>query len=188
MVACESVYMYILVDWEAKRLSVVAYRRWSLTKSGRYKGVFGIKINHTCDMRMKLHGVVVSSFNLFSGFFLQLAYIPCFLIWRSKANYNDLFDYIMVISFRCCINISKLNILLWAAVLWLSCCDCCVNRLFLSWLSPLKKSGAFAKSLYSRQSTTCFCAYYVFSSQNCFYDFCSRAIKNSGSLLRLRPI
>ena len=34
------------------------------------------------------------SFKLFSGFFLQLAYIPCFPIWRSKANVNGLFDYI----------------------------------------------------------------------------------------------
>ena len=34
------------------------------------------------------------SFKLFSGFFLQLAYIPCFPIWRSKANGNGLFDYI----------------------------------------------------------------------------------------------
>ena len=40
---------------------VVDYRRWSLTRSGRYESVFGIKINHTCDMSMKLHGVVVGA-------------------------------------------------------------------------------------------------------------------------------
>ena len=61
---------------------------------------------------------------------------------------------LVVISFRFCINISKLNILLWAAVLWLSCCNCCVDRLLLLWLSALKKFAAFAKSLYSLQSTT----------------------------------
>ena len=157
MVACESVYMYILVDWEAKLWSA----KWSLTGGGRLREVvamrvltvFGIKINHTCEYEITW-GSGQCSFKLFSGFFLQLAYIPCFLIWRSKANYDDLFDYVMVISFLYCINISKLNMLLWAAVLWLSCCNCCVNRLFLSWLSALKKSGAFAKSLYSRQSTT----------------------------------
>ena len=46
-------------------------------------------------MNMKLHGVVVIAvLNCSQAFFLQLAYIPCFPIWRSKANVNGLFHYI----------------------------------------------------------------------------------------------
>ena len=46
-------------------------------------------------MSMKLHGVVVSAaLTVFQASFLQLAYIPCFPIRRSKANVNGLFDYI----------------------------------------------------------------------------------------------
>ena len=46
-------------------------------------------------MSMKLHGVVVSAaLNCFQASFLQLAYIPCFPIRRSKANVNGLFDYV----------------------------------------------------------------------------------------------
>ena len=81
-------------------------------------------------MSMKLHGQC--SFKLFSGFFLQLAYMPCFPIWRCKAKFNDLFDYISG-HFISMLHISKLNMLFWAAVLWLSCCNnyCCVDRLLL---------------------------------------------------------
>ena len=46
-------------------------------------------------MSVKLHGVVVSAaLKCFQASFLQLAYIPCFPIRRSKANVNGLFDYI----------------------------------------------------------------------------------------------
>ena len=136
MVACESVYMYILVDWEAKRLSA----KWSLTGGGRLREVvamrvltvFGIKINHTCDMSMKLHGVVVSAaLNCFQASFCNWLIFHVFWFGVPKPTIMICLIILMVILFRCCINISKLNMLLWAAVLWLSCCNCCVNRLFL---------------------------------------------------------
>ena len=182
---------------------VVAYRRWSLTRSGSYESVDCIrnshwrtKITHTCDMSMKLHGVAVSTaLNCFQASFCNWLIFPVFRFGVPKPTVMVCLITLVVISFRFCINISKLNMFLWAAVLWLSCCNCCVDRLLLLWLSALKKFAAFAKSLYSLQSTTLemisfcrFCAYYVFSNQNCFHAFCSRAIKNSDSLLQLDQI
>ena len=147
-------------------------------------------------MSMKLHGVVVSAaLNCFQASFCNWLIFHVFRFGVSKPTLMFCLITLVVISFRFCINISKLNILLWAAVLWLSCCNCCVARHLLLWLSALKKFAAFAKSLYSLQSTTqemislCrFCANYVSSNQNCFHAFCSRAIKNSGSLLQLHQI
>ena len=44
---------------------------------------------------MKLHGVVVSAaLNCIQASFCNWLYIPCFPIWRSKANFNDLFYHI----------------------------------------------------------------------------------------------
>ena len=40
VVACESVYMYILLDWEAKRLSA----KWSLTGGGRLREVVAMRV------------------------------------------------------------------------------------------------------------------------------------------------
>ena len=144
-------------------------------------------MNHTCDMSMKLHGVVVSAaLNCFQASCNWLIF-HVFRFGVSKPKLMVCLITLVVISFRFCINISKLNILLWAAVLWLSCCNCCVERLLLLWLSALKKFAAFAKSLKGYLSAVF--AHITFSSnQNCFHAFCSRAIKNSGSLLQLHQI
>ena len=40
VVACESVYMYILLDWEAKRFSA----KWSLTGGGRLREVVAMRV------------------------------------------------------------------------------------------------------------------------------------------------
>ena len=147
-------------------------------------------------MSMKLHGVVVSAaLNCFQASFCNWLIFHVFRFGVSKPTLMFCLITLVVISFRFCINISNLNVLLWAAVLWSSCCNCCVDGLLVLWLSALKKFAAFAESLYSLQSTTqeiisfCrFCPYYVFSNHNCFHAFCSRAIKNSGSLLQLHQI
>ena len=146
-------------------------------------------------MSMKLHGVVVSAaLNCFQASFCNWLIFHVFRFGVSKPTLMFCLITLVVISFRFCINISNLNVLLWAAVLW-SSCNCCVDRLLVLWLSALKKFAAFAESLFSLQSTTqeiisfCrFCPYYVFSNHNCFHAFFSRAIKNSGSLLQLHQI
>ena len=103
-------------------------------------------------MSMKLHGVVISAaLNCFQASFCDRLIFHVFRFGVPKPTLRICLITLVVISFRCCIIISKLNMLLWAAVLWLSCnsCNCCVDSLLLLWLSALKKFAAFAKWLHS---------------------------------------
>ena len=100
-------------------------------------------------MSMKLHGVVVSAaLNCFQASFCNWLICHVFRFGVPKATLM-----ICLISghFISMLHISKLNMLFWAAVLWLRCCNnyCCVDRLLLLRLSALKRFAAFAKLLYS---------------------------------------
>ena len=83
-------------------------------------------------MNMKLRGVVViAALNCFQASFWNWLIFHVFRFGVPKPTLMVCLITLVVISFRFCINISKLNMLLWAAVLWLSCCNCCVERLLL---------------------------------------------------------
>ena len=81
---------------------------------------------------MKLHGVVViAALNCFQASFCNWLIFHVFRFGVRKPTLMVCLITLVVISFRFYINISKLNMLLWAAVLWLSCCNCCVETLFI---------------------------------------------------------
>ena len=171
MVACEKVYMYVLLDWEAKRSSA----KWSFTGGGRIQEVVAYEKLSLWECWLYLEfpltnknisyvwyeyeitwGSGQCSFKLFSGFFCSWLIFHVFRFGVPKPTLMICLITLVVISFRCWISISKLNMLFWAAILWLSCCNnyCCVERLLLLWLSALKKFAIFAKLLYSWQSMT----------------------------------
>ena len=67
---------------------------------------------------MKLHGVVVSpALNCFQASFCNWLIFHVLRFGVPKPTLMICLITLVVISFRCCISISKLNMLFWAAVL-----------------------------------------------------------------------
>ena len=136
VVTCERVCNIAFI-WPGNKpiiFEVVAYRRWSLTKTGRYKSIDCIPVlankNKSYvwyEYEIACSGGLCSFKHCVQPSFCNWLVLHVFRFGVTKPTLMVCLITLVVISFWFCINISKLNMLLWAAVLWLSCCNCCVD-------------------------------------------------------------